>query len=85
MKMATATAEARMIATEATALVTIALVGLAMPTSSPATLLPMPLPMLSPSPLHLPACFEEGSGKGGKSDGNSDGDEEGNGDGGKSN
>ncbi len=62
MKTAELTAEARMLATVATALVTIALVALAIPTSSPAASLPTPLPMLSSLPLHLPVCIEEGNG-----------------------
>ncbi len=53
------------------------------PTSSPATSLPMPSPMLLLSPSHLSACNEEGDGEGNKSDG--DCDEECDGDGGKSN
>jgi hypothetical protein len=50
-------------------------------TSSPATSLPTPSPVLLPSPLHLSACDEEDDGKGGKRDG--DGDKEGNDEGGK--
>jgi hypothetical protein len=46
-------------------------------------LLPMPSPVLSPSPLHLSVCDKEGDGKDDKSDGNCD--EEGDGDSGKSN
>jgi hypothetical protein len=67
------TAEARTMATAVMALVTIALVALTMPTLSPTTLLPMPSPVLLPSPSHLPACVEKGNGEGSKRDGNGDG------------
>jgi hypothetical protein len=54
---------------------------LQLPTLSPATSLPMPLPVLSPLPLHLLVCNKVGDGKGGKSNGN--GNKEGDGNGGK--
>ena len=64
-------------------MVAIALVALAMPTLPPATLLPTPMPMLSPLPSHLSACNKESNGKGSNSNGKRD--KEGDGDGGKSN
>jgi hypothetical protein len=69
--------------------VPIALVALAMHTSSPAMLLPMPLPVLSSLPLHLSPCNNEGNRKDGKSNCNSNidgnGNKESDGDGGMSN